>query len=74
LVARGKQQEDVNSKSSLPELALMLSAQSPISPAAFLTPERWRKMRNAPFAVLWHSVAHGKQQEKYSPVSRVCQS
>jgi len=74
LVARGKQQENVNSKSSLPELALVLSARSPISPAAFLTSEKWRKMRNAPFVVLWHSVACGKQQEKYSPVSRVCQS
>jgi hypothetical protein len=33
-----------------------------------------RKMRNAPFALLWHSVARGQQQEKYSPVSRVCES
>ena len=24
-------------------------------------------MRNAPFALLWHSVARGKKQEKYSP-------
>ena len=66
LIARGKQQEKVNSKSSLPELALLLSARSRVSPAAFLTPEKWRKMRNAPLTLLWHLVACSKQQEKYS--------
>jgi len=36
--------------------------------------EKWRKMRNVPFVLLWHSVASGKQQEKYSLVSWVCKS
>ena len=45
----------VNSKSSLPELALLLSARSPVSPAAFLASEKWRKMRSARFSLLWHS-------------------
>jgi len=62
LVARGKQQENVNSKSSLSELALLLSVRTPSSPAAFLTPERWRKMQNAPFALLWHSSVCRAQQ------------
>jgi len=74
LVVRSTQQENVNSKSSLPELALLFSARSPVSPTALWTPERWRTMRNAPFALLWHSATRGRQQEKYLPVSQVCQS
>jgi len=55
----------VNSKSSMPELALLLSARSPVSPAAFLIRQKWREMRNARFPLLWHWVARGKQQEKH---------
>jgi len=62
----------VYSKSSLPELALMLSARSPVNPAAFLVRQKWREMRNTRFSLLWHSVARRKQQEKHSPASRVC--
>ena len=64
----------VYSKSSLPQLALLLSARSPVSPAAFLIHQKWREMRNTRFSLLWHSIARRKQQEKHSPASRVCQS
>jgi len=64
----------VNSKSSLSELALLLAARSPVSPAAFLIRQKWREMPNARFPLLWHPVARGKQQEKHGPASRVCQS
>jgi len=56
----------VCSKSSLPELALLLSARSPVSPAAFFSRQKWREMRNTRFSLLWHSVARRKQQEKHS--------
>ena len=65
---------NVNSKSSLPELALWLSARSPVDPTAFLIHQKWRGARNAPFALLWHSATRGRQQEKYSPVNRGCES
>ena len=53
----------VYSQSSLPELALLLSARSPVGPAAFLTRQKWRETRNARFSFSWHSVARVKQQE-----------
>jgi len=69
-----RNRKNVNSKSRLPQLALLLSARSPVSPAAFLIHPKWRGVRNAPFAWLWHSATRGRQQEKHSPVSRGCQS
>ena len=69
-----RNRRNVNSKSSLPERALLLSARLPVNPVAFRVHQKWRGMRNAPFALLWHSATRGRQQEKYSPVSRGCQS
>ena len=76
-----RNRRNVNSKSSLPQLALLLSARSPVNPAAVLIHQKWRGVRNAPFAwpaargrVLWHSATRGRQQEKYSLVSWGCQS
>ena len=65
---------NVNNKSSLPWVALLLSAQSTVNPAAFLIHQKWRGVRKVPFAWLWHSATRGRQQEKYLPVSRGCQS
>jgi len=64
----------VNSKSNLPDLALLLSAWLPVNPADVLIHQKWWGMRNAPFAFLWHSATRGRQQEKYSLVSQGCQS
>ena len=43
-------------------------------PTAFLVHQKWRGVRNAPFAWLWHSATRGRQKEKYSPVIQGCQS
>jgi len=69
-----RNRRNVNDKSSLPELALFLSVRSPVSPAAFLIHQKWRGVRNAPFAWLQYSATRGRQQEKYSPVNRGCES
>jgi len=63
---------NVNSKSNLPELALLLSARSPVNPETFLIHQKgvW----NAPFAWLLHLATPCKKQEKYSAVSRAWQS
>jgi len=69
-----RNRKNVNDKSNLPELALVLSAWLPVSPAAFFMHQKWRGVRNAPFAWLWHSATRGRQKEKYSPVIQGCQS
>jgi len=63
----------VNSKSSLPELAHLLSARLPVGPAAFLIRKKWREMRNVPISLLWYLVGRQAAGEQ-STASQVCQS
>jgi len=54
--------KNVNSKSRLPELALLLSARSTDSPATFLIHPKLRGMRNSLILLLWYLVALSKRQ------------
>ena len=64
----------ITGKSVLPGPALLLAAKMPFKPVHFSYSQKWREMRNAHFSVLWGSGRRGKQQDKHSPASQVCQS
>ena len=72
-----RNRKNVNNKSRLRELALLLSARSPESnrqTRSFSYTPKMARSAKSPYAWLWHSATRGRQQEKYSQVSRGCQS
>jgi len=58
-------------KLGLPELALLLSARSLVSPATFLTfSKNWREMRNARFTLLYMALGRLLQAPKETLTSK----
>jgi len=56
VLSRVRQAARENSREQVKSTEFSLSDRSPISPAAFLIPKRWRKMRNFAFLKKTHNA------------------